>query len=554
LLLFIVMVGGLGLPITATMSLEPDERLGLGAALGCVVVYLSAWIVYWFALPPVFFWGLPVAAVLAAALRRQALLALFADDRTRRLAGLWLLIAGWCLGLLALVNSYSGGEWVGDWFEHYQCALFFLQHQPLDTVYIQQYAVPARPPLANLVTGAFMAITTAGFFHFQIFLTLFSSLAFLPAALLARHFRDREAGDPAPALAVLLMLSPLFVENTTFSWTKMPAVFLTLTGLFFFVRAGRARDDLSTLAAALCLGAALLAHYSAAPYLIILAVVWCWRRRMNWGQAVFWREALPPIAVMGGLLSTWLVWSTWHYGSATFLSNTTVTAGTGLSFPRQLAQKGINLFKTLVPHPLRPSEYTYVQQTSALSWWRDYFFNIYQTNLPLACGSGGLIAMAVLAWRQRRQASTFWAGFIFAAVLLNILVVSGPDRWGTTHICLQPVVLIALAWLASRLPQLGRALQVILAAGLAIDFTLGIVLHFWMQHLVFPTALFANRNGQQLLDLHGYATWNNFLAKSFLHLTFLGDIAPPAILICGLLAGLLGLAARLAFKKAKPSC
>ncbi len=553
LLLFIVLVGGLGLPVTATMALGPDERLCLGAAIGFVLVYLAAWIVYWLVLPLAFFWILPVAAVVAVALRRRALAALFNDGGTRRLTVLWLLVAAWCLGLLTLVRSYSGGEWVGDWFEHYQRALFFLQHQPLDTVFLLQYPLPARPPLANLTIGALMALTKPGFAQFQICTTLCGSLAFIPAAMLARRFRKTAGSDPAATLALLLMLCPLFVENTTFSWTKMETVFFTLTGLFLFLKAEDSKSHERTLGMALCLGAALLTHYSAGPYVVILGAVWCWRRRAGWTRQAFWREAIPPLAVTIILLSTWFMWATWNYGSATFLSNTTVTVGKGLSLSHQLAQKALNLFITLVPHPLRPADYIFVQQTSALSWWRDYFFNIYQTNLPLACGSGSLIAMGALVWRQRRALSVFWGGFILAAVLLNTLLIAGPDRWGTVHVCLQPVVLIALAWLAAGLPTLGRALKVILSVGLAVDFILGIALHFWVQHLVFSPHLFANHGGQQLIDLHGYATWNNFLAKISLHLGFLGDIAPPPILVCGLLAALLGLTACLAFKKAKPS-
>ena len=88
---------------------------------------------------------------------------------------------------------------------------------------------------------------------------------------------------------------------------------------------------------------------------------------------------------------------------------------------------------------------------------------------------------------------------------------------------------------------------------LAADFSLGIVLPFWVQHLVFSPEVFSRRAGQALADLHGYATWNNFLAKTALHLEFIGDIAPPAMLVCGLLAALLGLAALLAFKEKRPT-
>jgi len=46
-----------------------------------------------------------------------------------------------------LVRSYSGGEWAGDWYEHYERARFFLERYPLGQKLISVYLLPARPPL-----------------------------------------------------------------------------------------------------------------------------------------------------------------------------------------------------------------------------------------------------------------------------------------------------------------------------------------------------------------------------------------------------------------------
>ena len=70
----------------------------------------------------------------------------------------------------------------------------------------------------------------------------------------------------------------------------------------------------------------------------------------------------------------------------------------------------------------------------------------------------------------------------------------------------------------------------------------GVAAHFWLQHLEFPVDMFVRQRGQEFLLLHGYATWNNFLSKCVLRLTFVGDSGLPAPLVCGLLAVLLGLA------------
>ena len=546
-LVFLILIGGLGLPLVARLPFAADERLTFGVVAGCLTVYLAAGAVYCSGLPAAAYWALPVAAAGALAWRWTAVRMLVREASARRLLVLWLILAGWCLGLLTLVRSYSGGEWAGDWIEHYQRARFFLERQPLDTVFLRVYSLPARPPLANLVGAAFLGLTGAGFAQYQIFSTLLATLAFFPAALLARRFA--RGTDPAAALLVLLMLSPLFIQNATFAWTKLPAAAFTLAGLFFFLRAGRATDAPRLRCAALCLATAVLTHYSAVPYVLVLGVAWFASRRTEWREAGFWRETLRLGALGGAVLATWFGWSLLRYGPGpTFLSNTAVTGSAGLPLAQQLALRVGNLFNTLVPHPLRPVEYAFVQQVSSISWWRDYFFGIYQSNLPLAFGSGGLLALAVLGWRRRRELTVFWIWTIGASLLLSIGVASWLDRWGVTHIGLQPIVLLGLAWLAAQLPALGRVGRAVLAAGLALDFCLGIAGHFWVQHLAFPLDMFARHRDQALLYVHGYTTWENFRTKIALHLTLVGDLGVPVLPLIALLAVLLGLALRHALR------
>ena len=432
-----MLIGGLGLPLTASLPLAADERINLGAVAGCLAVYLAAWIIYWCGFPLGSFWVLPAAAGVMCLLRWPSLRTLWCDPAGRRMITLWLILAAWCLGLLALIRSYSGGEWVGDWLEHYDRTRFFLDHQSLNTLFLNVYPLPARPPLGNLVTGAFMALTGNGFAQSQIFSTLLATLAFFPAVLLARRFAH--GTDPAAAVLVLLMLNPLFIQNATFLWTKLPAAFFTLSGLLFFLSAGRGAADLRLGCAVACLTAALLTHYATAPYFIVLGVAWLVRSRSEWSRVGFWWQAARLGIICLSLLGTWLGWSILHYGlGPTLLTNTAVTGGKGLSLAGLLSLRAVNFLNTLVPHPLRPAEYGFVQQASMWSWWRDYFFNIYQTNLPLALGSGGLVALAVLGWRQRRQISAFAWWFLPASVLLSIAAVPVPDRWGLpTSACSQ---------------------------------------------------------------------------------------------------------------------
>jgi hypothetical protein len=546
-LLFAVVIGGLGLSCTATLPLATAERLMAAPVAGCVAVYLFAWLHYWTGATDAALYVLPLLAAAGLLWRRRAIREVLADPASRQLLAGWVVLTGWCLGWLALIRSYSGGEWIGDWVEHYERASFFIDHRSLDTIFIHKYLLPARPPLANLVTGMFLGLGGRGFAHYQVICTLFSTLAFFPAALLARHFGRRDDAKLAvPPLLLLLMLSPVFLQNATFSWTKLPAAFFILAGLYFFLTRARPLPDFRLACAAGCLAAAILTHYSAAPYALVLAAAWLLELGSSWRSPEVWRRAWLPAMVVAALFATWFPWSIRHYGAATFLSNTAVGGGEGLTAAQQLTRRATNLLNTVVPHPIRPAEYEYIAQSSVAGWRRDYFFNLYQTNLIFAFGTAGFTILLVLWRRTRDAAKRWWLWFSIAVILLSTGAASWPDRWGVTHIGLQPLVVLGLAWIAISWRSLDRFWRIFLWAGLAVDFVAGIAIQFWMEHVLF-TETFASRSGEALRLEYGYAAWNNFLAKFVLHLDFLGDKVPApfaAIVLAGLFALALGNARR----------
>jgi hypothetical protein len=64
-------------------------------------------------------------------------------------------------------------------------------------------------------------------------MTALCSLAYLPVGLLAWRFGGRAPRASPPSV---LMVNPLFIQNATYPWTKLQAVFFILTGLYFFLR------------------------------------------------------------------------------------------------------------------------------------------------------------------------------------------------------------------------------------------------------------------------------------------------------------------------------
>jgi hypothetical protein len=446
---------------------------------------------------------------------------------------------------MATISSYSGGGWAGDWFEHWERAKFFLEHWPLDRNFLVTYPLTARPPLANVVTGAFLRLTRVDYAHYQLVTALLSSLAFLPAALLARRWGGARA---VAVLAVLFMVSPSFVENATFAWTKLPAALFVLAALYFFLRAHEAEPprDAAPLFGAL-LAAGLLAHYSAGPYAVMLAAAWLalgWPRRRD---AAWWR-ATGAAALAGALvLALWFGWAFAEYGvRGTLLTNSSATSR-DVHQGSQLVKIALNLRDTLVPHFLRSFDDPLLAQRSPWGWLRDWCFQCYQINLLFVFGSVAWLVILRELFRAARgaaaRARNFWGAFLPGVVVLGVAAHGARDHWGLAHICLQGLVLLGLAFLAARWTALGRGWRLALLGGAVVDFVLGIALQFGVESYALDRWFAAGRPPDDTLRSYNEPAFMNLLGKIHNRLDFFSDVfAPPPALVLALLAAILMLA------------
>lgn len=479
---------GLGWPLARRLVEDPLERIVASAVLGLVACFVACFLLHALRLSLFWFALAPVAGALALVLGRHTVAATWGDSEVRATLWAWAALALLTQALLATITSYNGGAWGGDWLEHHQRALFFREHWPRDFNFIGDYLLPARPPLVNVVVAGAQALATPAFATDQVVLAWWSSLAFLPAALLAR--RAGGAGR-LPLLAGLCALSPFFLQNSTFAWTKLPTAFFVLAGAHFLLAAlerPSARGPFTL--AVLALTAGVLSHYSAGPYCVVLVAWWlAWRlrrgefRRLG-GEAGIGLLLAPP------LLALWFGWALRHYGWAgTFLSNSTALELGPPGFLAQAGKVAANLWATLIPHPLRAVDYALIRHGDELTRFRDYWFLVSQVNLPALLGSGGALALAVAAWRDRvawrsGPAPTRPAWVLPAVglvVVLGVAVHGAPDDWGLAHICLQPLALAGLAVLAARAPTLPRPVQAVLVLGLLWDAVVNIGLHYWLQ-------------------------------------------------------------------------
>lgn len=545
LLLWLVALG-LAWPLTARWALDPAEKLLATVACSLIAAYLAAFGIYATGLPVETLRLLPVVAGLHLFLVRRPLLALLPEPAPREVLGWLIIVTAGSLACLALIPSYSGGGWIGDWFGHWQRTLFFLERWPRETLFNGFDPLASRPPLANLLTGAILGCTQVDFAHYQVVTTVASAAAFLPAALLARRFSS--AGGATRVLAVLFLASPLFLQNATFAWTKLPAAFFTLTALYFFLRSHDPAPPRSAPALfSISLAAALLAHYSAGPFAVLFAVGWFWLGWPRLRESAWWRSTALAALAGAALLATWFGWAVAIYGlKGTLLANTTATDYAG-TLAGQAHAFALNFRDTLVPHFLRTVDFTPFTQLSASGQWRDWFFFLYQTNLLFAFGSVTWLALLcalpsagkAAPYRQR----VFWAGFVSGAILLGIGAHSGRDPWGLVHICLQPLVLLGLAFLAARWSGLGRGWRTALITGLTLDVLLGSVLHFGVQSGTIDHWL-APRGGT-LETIFNYSEFArmNLRAKLQSNWVFVYDVVPLGAVLLGL--GLAALAAAL---------
>ncbi|MBI5771648.1 MAG: glycosyltransferase family 39 protein [Verrucomicrobia bacterium] len=545
LLLVAGVVLGLGAPFVARLVLTPAEKLVAGVALSLLGTFLLSWTLYVSDLPNGGPWLLPVLGAAGLVLGRTTLREWWQDADARALLLGQALVTGWCLGWMATIASYSGGGWAGDWFEHWERARFFLERWPLDHKFVAAYGLGARPPLVNVVTGAFLHATRVDYAHYQLMTALLSTLAFLPAALLARRWGGPRA---IAVLAVLVMVNPLFVQNSTFAWTKLPTAFFVLAALAFFLRA---RDADAPPAAAPLFGASLaagvLAHYSAGPYAVALAGAWlalCWARRR---EAPWWRATAFATLAGFAVLALWFGWALTRLGPhATFLSNTSVTTSDARPL-HQLVTIGLNLRDTLVPHFLRPLDQSLLTQRSLWGAWRDWLFQSYQLNLLLAFGSVAWLPLACILWQRGRAAPRasrlFWGWFSLVVVVLGVATHGARDHWGLAHICLQAFVLLGLAVLAARWPELSRPWKLAAIAGAITDVALGIILHFGVQNYAFDRWFAAGRSPDDTLRSYSGPAFMNLAGKINNRLDFFPDVyAPPLALVLVVLATCLGLA------------
>lgn len=532
-----------GFAVVHRLSLPPALTLALSVAVGSGLVYAASFGLYLCHVDTTAFWLVTLLCALVGLRLRRRILEFLGGQEVRAALVAFGVFLLWALALLCTVHHYSGGGWRGDWEEHYQRALFFLEHRPLDEPLVGVWSLTARPPLFNLVAGFLLSQTSRQFFAYQWTATLLNSAVFLGALAALSLMRDeRPTRSAGTALLALLALNPSVVENATYLWTRSFTAFLVLLAIVLWWRAaiGERRKELTW--AYLVLGLAMATHYSSAPFLLF-ALLADAARLLRRGLAL--RAALRGMAALAGPLVPWLSFGLANYGlSAMLARNSSVIDAAQYTVGQNVAKVLHNILTTFVPHFLRDAPIGDPAPRYLLGLVRDYAFFLYQTNLLLMLGSLGWIA--VLAYLARESAQDLGAGgerrrsrlvvcaFLAFSVVVGIAVHGGRDDYGVGHICLQPLALLGLVFLAARWETMRPRTRHLLCVGLVIDLVFGIGVQFRVQALGVAAAKEIVRSGVSLNPGVRRAL-KDVVAGHYL---FLGDVLPGWVPVVLLLAAL----------------
>jgi hypothetical protein len=278
---------------------------------------------------------------------------------------------------------------------------------------------------------------------------------------------------------------------------------------------------------------------------IVLGAAWLALGRHRGGG--FGRMTALAAAAGACVLLPWFAWSIARYGwNGTFLSNTTVsmmerTPG------NPFVIMALNLRDSLVPPQLRGFTGTLFRQSSPWGSLRDQAFLVYQLNPLLALGCVGWVVAVREAFRAARAAGRgdrlFWALSVAGFVAVSFASYGDRDHYGTGHICLQSLVLLGLAFLASRWEGLSRPWRAALAVGWAVDFAFGIALQFAVEDFAFDRWLNPGRNLGEIAQTYAVVTQENISEKIIAQQPYFADILPtPPALVLALLGAILCMA------------
>jgi hypothetical protein len=335
---------------------------------------------------------------------------------------------------------YSGSDWYGDWWLHYDVAQFYLGEKAGDTIYFGIYTVTSRTPLFNLFISYYLGIFGNGFSIYQLAATLpgIFLLTTIPLFLRSRKV----------ILAMILMaLNPYMNHMTIFPWPKILTSIYIIAGIYFYLKIRKEVKspwfNRSRLYCGISLGLAILGHPSALIYVVAIAVDSLWLNRGNIQTII--RQLTIPLSSAFAVLLPWIMWGINRYGIVEFFHNSAKTTGTA-PITARIIDTLKNATYTMEPHRLLNELFNIDPARTKIGAWDSWlllYYDVLPGTLTLTM-SVLLIATVINRYLNKRRLQLILPHSFFVIIVIvgfwgGCILQPGPNPGGIVGESMTPI-------------------------------------------------------------------------------------------------------------------
>lgn len=361
---------------------------------------------------------------------------------TQNTPRLYVLLIYW-LALVSVqlcIPIYSGSDWYGDWWLHYDVAQFYLGEKAGDTIYFGIYTVTSRTPLFNLFVSYYLGILGNGFSVYQL-------VSILPGIYLLTtiplFLRSRKV-----ILAMILMaLNPYMNHMTIFPWPKILTSIYIIAGIYFYLKIRKEVQSpwvtYTGLYCGMSLGLAILGHPSALIYGVAIAIDCLWLNRGDVRTII--RQLTLPLSSAFSVLLPWVLWGINRYGITVFFHNSAITTGKA-SIAVRVVDTLKNALYTLEPHRLLNQLFNIDPERTRIGTWDSWlllYYDVLPGTLTLTM-SGLLIVTAIKRYLNKRPLQSILPQSFFIMIVVvgfwgGCILQPGPNPGGIVGESMTPI-------------------------------------------------------------------------------------------------------------------